>query len=57
MGCIVNGPGEGRHADLGICGAGNKVQLFRHGKVIRTIDAGEADAVFQEELDRILADK
>jgi hypothetical protein len=33
------------------------VQLFRHGKVIRTIDAGEADAVFQEELGRILADK
>jgi (E)-4-hydroxy-3-methylbut-2-enyl-diphosphate synthase len=56
MGCIVNGPGEGRHADLGICGAGNKAQLFRHGKVIRTIEAGDADAVFREELDRILAD-
>jgi len=36
MGCIVNGPGEGRHANLGICGAGNKVQLFRRGKVIRS---------------------
>jgi (E)-4-hydroxy-3-methylbut-2-enyl-diphosphate synthase len=56
MGCIVNGPGEGRHADLGICGAGNKVQLFRHGKVIRTIDASYADSAFREELNRLLAD-
>jgi (E)-4-hydroxy-3-methylbut-2-enyl-diphosphate synthase len=56
MGCIVNGPGEGRHADLGICGAGNKVQLFRRGTVIRTIEADQADAVFREELDRLLAD-
>ncbi|GHV44649.1 4-hydroxy-3-methylbut-2-en-1-yl diphosphate synthase (flavodoxin) [Spirochaetia bacterium] len=59
MGCAVNGPGEARHADLGITGAGNKVLLFRHGKVIRTIDAGEADMplaadrAFREELDRL----
>jgi (E)-4-hydroxy-3-methylbut-2-enyl-diphosphate synthase len=50
MGCVVNGPGEARHADLGITGAGDKVLIFRHGKVIRTIDAAEADKAFEEEL-------
>jgi (E)-4-hydroxy-3-methylbut-2-enyl-diphosphate synthase len=53
MGCAVNGPGEARHADLGITGAGNKVLLFRHGKVIRTIDAAAADSAFREELARL----
>ena len=52
MGCVVNGPGEARHADLGITGAGDKVLLFRRGKVIRTIDAAGADAAFGEELAR-----
>jgi (E)-4-hydroxy-3-methylbut-2-enyl-diphosphate synthase len=53
MGCAVNGPEEARHADLGITGAGDKVLLFRRGKVIRTIDAIDADAAFREELDRL----
>jgi len=53
MGCAVNGPGEGRQADLGITGAGDKVLIFRKGKVVRTIDAAEADAAFEEELNRI----
>jgi (E)-4-hydroxy-3-methylbut-2-enyl-diphosphate synthase len=53
MGCAVNGPGEARHADLGITGAGDRVLIFRHGEVIRTIGAGEADKAFAEELDRL----
>jgi (E)-4-hydroxy-3-methylbut-2-enyl-diphosphate synthase len=53
MGCVVNGPEEARHADLGITGAGNKVLLFRRGRAVRTIDAAEADAAFAEELDRL----
>jgi (E)-4-hydroxy-3-methylbut-2-enyl-diphosphate synthase len=53
MGCAVNGPEEARHADLGITGEGNKVLLFRHGKVVRTIDAADADAAFAEELERL----
>ncbi|GHU99644.1 4-hydroxy-3-methylbut-2-en-1-yl diphosphate synthase (flavodoxin) [Spirochaetia bacterium] len=53
MGCAVNGPEEARHADLGITGAGDKVLLFRRGRVIRTIDAIDADTAFREELDRL----
>ena len=53
MGCAVNGPGEARHADIGITGAGDKVLIFRKGKVIRTISAVEAEAVFEEELGKL----
>jgi (E)-4-hydroxy-3-methylbut-2-enyl-diphosphate synthase len=54
MGCAVNGPGEARHADLGITGAGDKVLIFRRGEVVRTISAAEADVAFQEELEKLL---
>lgn len=50
MGCVVNGPGEGKHADLGIAGTKDKVIIFKKGKIIRTIDAKDADKVFEEEL-------
>lgn len=53
MGCVVNGPEEARHADLGITGAGDKVIVFRRGKIARTISAEEADTVFEEELSRL----
>jgi (E)-4-hydroxy-3-methylbut-2-enyl-diphosphate synthase len=53
MGCAVNGPQEAKHADLGITGAGGKVLLFRKGKIIRAVTAGEADAAFREELERL----
>jgi len=53
MGCAVNGPEEARHADIGITGAGDKVLIFSKGKVIRTINAVDADAAFEEELKKI----
>jgi (E)-4-hydroxy-3-methylbut-2-enyl-diphosphate synthase len=53
MGCVVNGPGEARHADLGITGAGDKVMIFRHGEIVRTLSPEEADTVFEEELKRL----
>lgn len=37
MGCVVNGPGEGKHADIGITGTGDSVIIFKKGKVVRTI--------------------
>jgi (E)-4-hydroxy-3-methylbut-2-enyl-diphosphate synthase len=53
MGCPVNGPGESKHADLGITGAGEKVLIFKHGEIIRTINKEEADAAFKEEVDKL----
>ena len=51
MGCVVNGPGEGKHADLGIAGGGNKVIIFKKGKIVRTVDAKDADNEFRKELE------
>ena len=45
MGCVVNGPGEAREADIGIAGGDGKGILFKKGKVIRKID--QADLVDQ----------
>ncbi len=53
MGCIVNGPGEGKHADIGIAGAGDKAIIFKKGQIIRTIDTKDADNVFKEELESL----
>ncbi len=43
MGCVVNGPGEAREADIGIAGGNGSVALFKKGEVIRTVP--EKDAV------------
>lgn len=53
MGCVVNGPGEGKHADIGIAGAGDKAIIFKKGQIIRTISASDADKVFREELNSL----
>jgi (E)-4-hydroxy-3-methylbut-2-enyl-diphosphate synthase len=37
MGCIVNGPGEARDADIGVAGGAGKGQIFLKGKVIKTV--------------------
>lgn len=41
MGCAVNGPGEAREADVGIAGGGGMGILFRHGKIVRTMQEKE----------------
>jgi len=54
MGCVVNGPGEARHADIGITGAGNSVLIFIKGEVARRVPTAEADKAFADELERYL---
>lgn len=53
MGCVVNGPGEARHADLGITGAGNQVLVFRKGEIVARVPLDQADAAFAEVLDSL----
>lgn len=57
MGCVVNGPGEARHADLGITGAGDAVLIFRHGEIVRRTTMHDADEAFLEELESLLKSK
>ncbi|MFT8396286.1 flavodoxin-dependent (E)-4-hydroxy-3-methylbut-2-enyl-diphosphate synthase [Propionibacterium sp.] len=56
MGCVVNGPGEAREADLGVASGNGKGQIFVHGKVIRTVPESEIVATLIEEAHRIAAD-
>jgi len=57
MGCVVNGPGEGKHADIGITGAGDSVLIFRHGETVRSISVADgfaaADNAFREEISKL----
>ena len=49
MGCIVNGPGEARHADLGLAGGKGTWVLFKKGEVLATLKEEEAfDALVAE---------
>ncbi|KAF1074589.1 flavodoxin-dependent (E)-4-hydroxy-3-methylbut-2-enyl-diphosphate synthase [Halodesulfovibrio sp. MK-HDV] len=58
MGCVVNGPGEAREADIGIAGGRDKGIIFRKGKVIRTVKGGaNLLNAFMEELDNFLIER
>jgi (E)-4-hydroxy-3-methylbut-2-enyl-diphosphate synthase len=50
MGCVVNGPGEAREADLGISAGRKHGIIFRKGKVVRTVRPERILEVFEEEL-------
>lgn len=55
MGCVVNGPGEAREADIGMAGGRDKGVIFRKGQVVRSARGQEALlAAFMEELDALL---
>jgi len=41
MGCVVNGPGEAKHADIGIAGGKSKAALFAKGELVGTYASGE----------------
>lgn len=48
MGCIVNGPGEAKEADLGVAGAKNFCKLFAKGQEIRTVTGDPVEALVAE---------
>jgi (E)-4-hydroxy-3-methylbut-2-enyl-diphosphate synthase len=50
MGCAVNGPGEAKHADIGIAGGKGEAILFRHGQIIKKIKESEVYDVLVEEI-------
>jgi (E)-4-hydroxy-3-methylbut-2-enyl-diphosphate synthase len=56
MGCVVNGPGEARGADLGIAAGRGKGHLFVRGKVVRVVPEAEMVVALVDEAERILAE-
>lgn len=58
MGCVVNGPGEAREADLGLAGGRDKGIIFRKGEIVRSVRGQESLlAAFMEELQKLLEEK
>jgi (E)-4-hydroxy-3-methylbut-2-enyl-diphosphate synthase len=51
MGCVVNGPGEAKEADLGVCGGVGEGLLLRHGEVIKKVPEEELLPALREELE------
>ena len=51
MGCVVNGPGEAKEADLGIAGGDGEGLIIRKGEIIRKVPECELLACLKEELD------
>ena len=48
MGCVVNGPGEAKEADIGIAGGKNQAVLFKKGEVVRKITGDIAQELINE---------
>ena len=55
MGCVVNGPGEAREADLGIAGGIGEALIFSKGKVLRKIDEKDIISELKKEIDKFEA--
>ena len=53
IGCVVNGPGEAREADLGVASGNGKGQIFVKGEVIKTVPESEIVETLIEEAMRI----
>ncbi len=53
MGCVVNGPGEAKEADIGIAGGDGKGILFKKGRVVRKIDQDKLVDQLLKEIDNM----
>lgn len=53
MGCVVNGPGEAREADIGIAGGDGCAVLFRKGKVLRKVPETEIVPELMAEIEKL----
>ncbi|HAR45865.1 MAG: 4-hydroxy-3-methylbut-2-en-1-yl diphosphate synthase [Nitrospirae bacterium GWC2_57_13] len=57
MGCVVNGPGEAREADVGIAGGKGVGLLFKHGEIVKKFDEKELADVLVREVETIIKTK
>jgi (E)-4-hydroxy-3-methylbut-2-enyl-diphosphate synthase len=56
MGCVVNGPGESRDADVGLAAGNGKGVIFRKGKIVRTIAEADMLTALKDEI-RLVIDE
>ena len=53
MGCVVNGPGEAREADIGIAGGNGVGLIFKKGQIIKKVNESELVRALLEEIDKM----
>jgi len=53
MGCVVNGPGEARHADVGVAFGAGKAALFSKGEILGTVDESQVVEALLSEITRL----
>ena len=53
MGCVVNGPGEAREADIGIAGGDGEGLLFKKGKILRKVPEDQLLTELMKEIDKL----
>ena len=51
MGCVVNGPGEAKEADLGVAGGIGEGLLIKHGEIVKKLPEAQLLPALKEELD------
>ena len=57
MGCVVNGPGEAKEADLGVAGGIGEGLLIRKGEIVKKLPESELLSAIKAELDRMVEEK
>ena len=57
MGCVVNGPGESRDADVGLAAGNGKGVIFRKGKIVRTVAEADMLTALKEEIQLVIAER
>ena len=53
MGCVVNGPGEARGADVGIAGGDGEGLVFRKGEILYKVPQDKLVDALMEEIDKL----
>lgn len=53
MGCVVNGPGEAREADIGIAGGDGKAVIFKKDKIVKTVNESDIEKELIKEIDKM----
>ncbi len=54
MGCVVNGPGEAKDADIGIAGGKDSCVIFKNGEIIKTVKLDDVESEFFKEIDECI---
>jgi (E)-4-hydroxy-3-methylbut-2-enyl-diphosphate synthase len=57
MGCVVNGPGESRDADVGLAAGNNKGVIFRKGKIVKTVAEEDMLDALKHEIELVLEER